>query len=432
MIVSPNGVKAYNKAIPKKDWEYNNFRNWGGESERNTAKNCFYPIYVKNSEIIGFGDVSLDNYHPNHNEPMPDGSVAIYPVDGDGVERKWTYARQSVEAIIHLLKVEKLSGGNWEIRKCRDTQRYKTFWDETKYIAGDYGSKILNNMMGSKKFDFPKSICTVYDALSMSSNSNDIVLDYFAGSGTTGHAVINLNRENASNRKYILVEMGEYFDSVTHPRILKASYTPSKDWKDGKPVSCDGISQVIKYMALEQYEDALDNLGLGKSETLAALLASNATLNEEYMLGYMLDVESRGSQSLLNIDNFADPFAYSLRITRNDDTQVVNVDLIETFNYLLGLTVRTVDRDKSGIVTVTGKNSFGENCLIIWRNTAEMDNAKMDAWFHKRYSSKDFEFDAIYVNGDNNIENMKLADEHWKVRLIEAEFKRLMFDVKDV
>ena len=61
-----------------------------------------------------------------------------------------------------------------------------------------------------------------------------------------------------------------------------------------------------------------------------------------------------------------------------------------------------------------------------------VDNAKLDAWFGKRYSSKDFEFDAIYVNGDNNIENMKLADDHWKVRLIEAEFKRLMFDVQDV
>jgi adenine-specific DNA-methyltransferase len=76
-----------------------------------------------------------------------------------------------------------------------------------------------------------------------------------------------------------------------------------------KPVSRDGISQVVKYMALEQYEDALDNLGLSKSETQAALLASNPTLNEQYMLGYMLDVESRGSQSLLNIDAFADPFA---------------------------------------------------------------------------------------------------------------------------
>ena len=224
--------------------------------------------------------------------------------------------------------------------------------------------------------------------------------------------------------------MGLYFSSVTLPRVKKAAY--SDQWSKGKPIVREGITQFIKYMALEQYEDALDNLTLIPSETRTALLASNLTLNEQYMLGYMLDVESRGSQSLLNIDAFADPFAYTLRITRNDDTQLVNVDLIETFNYLLGLTVRTVDRDKSGIIAVTGKNSLGENCLIIWRKVNDIDNAKLDVWFSKRYSSKDFEFDAIYVNGDNNIENMKLEDDHWKVRLIEAEFKRFMFDVSDV
>ena len=63
----------------------------------------------------------------------------FYPVDANGIERKWTYALQSVEAIKHLLKVEKLSNGNYEIKKTRDKERYKTVWDDTKYIAGDYG-----------------------------------------------------------------------------------------------------------------------------------------------------------------------------------------------------------------------------------------------------------------------------------------------------
>lgn len=292
------------------------------------------------------------------------------------------------------------------------------------------GSTELNNLIPVNDFDFPKPSSLLVYLCKLVVDRKDYILDFFAGSGTTGHAIINMNREDSGQRRYMLVEMGEHFNTTTNPRILKAAY--SSDWKNGKPVSRDGISQVVKYMALEQYEDALNNLGLSKSETQEALLAGNPTLNEQYMLGYMLDVESCGSQSLLNIDAFADPFAYTLRITRNDDTQVVNVDLIETFNYLLDLTVRTVDRDKSGIVTVTGKNSLGENCLIIWRNVNDIDNAKLDAWFGKRYSSKDFEFDAIYVNGDNNIENMKLADDHWKVRLIEAEFKRLMFDVSDV
>ena len=326
---------------------------------------------------------------------------------------------------------------NMNPRCLRNPEGHKPFPSlgdgEFQVGTNEDGSSIIEGMFAANKISsYPKPVKLIERLISAKSffDNSLLTLDYFAGSGTTGHAVINLNREDGGKRKYALVEMGEYFASVTHPRILKATY--SKDWKDGKPVSREGASHILKYMALEQYEDALDNLGLSKSETQAALLASNPTLNEQYMLGYMLDVESRGSQSLLNIDAFADPFAYTLRITRNDDTRLVNVDLIETFNYLLGLTVRTVDRDKSGIVTVTGKNSLGENCLIIWRNVNEIDNAKLDAWFGKRYSSKDFEFDAIYVNGDNNIENMKLADDHWKVRLIEAEFKRLMFDVSDV
>ena len=72
---------------------------------------------------------------------MEDGVIAVYPVDRKGVERKWTYARNSIESILHLLKVKKISKTEVDIQKCRDTQRYKTIWDETKYIAGDYGSK---------------------------------------------------------------------------------------------------------------------------------------------------------------------------------------------------------------------------------------------------------------------------------------------------
>ena len=410
----------YDDGVSQYKWR--DFLRTGGYSTPEERPNSFYPIYY-NSQTK---EISLTKH---------DAWVEIFPVDSTGANRVWRKTPPSLQ--------EHLDAGDIQISQNRDGQykvqikdriksgiRPKSVWVGAKYDASSHGTKLLGNMFSDYNFSFPKSINAVQDTLHISSSAEDVIIDFFAGSGTTAHAVLNLNRADNGQRKYILAEMGKYFGAITLPRALKAAYSP--DWKDGKPLSRDGISQIVKYMSLEQYEDALDNLGLSKSETQAALLASNPTLNEQYMLGYMLDVESRGSQSLLNIDAFADPFSYTLRITRNDDTQMVNVDLIETFNYLLGLTIRTVDRDKSGIVTVTGKNSLGENCLIIWRNVNDIDNAKLDAWFGKRYSSKDFEFDAIYVNGDNNIENMKLADDHWKVRLIEAEFKRLMFDVQDV
>ena len=90
------------------------------------------------------------------------------------------------------------------------------------------------------------------------------ILDFFAGSGTTGHAVINLNREDGGDRKYILIEMGEHFDTVLVPRLKKVIY--SKDWKDGKPQSRNtGVSHCFKILRLESYEDTLNNLRLHRT-----------------------------------------------------------------------------------------------------------------------------------------------------------------------
>jgi adenine-specific DNA-methyltransferase len=413
-----------------------NFIRSGTNDKRSDRPKMHYPIAVNANDKIRIPNIKWSPSKGEYEilENIDDTEKLVYPITEDGTEKRYQRGYERVSTELDQYKVSRDKNGRISIhfKTYMDESSVPiTWWDSKDYASANYGAAELKALFKENPFDFPKAQKLVQDCLRVLGVKNGFTtLDFFSGSGTTGHAAITLNRELAIKSKYILVEMGKYFSAITFPRTLKAAY--SKDWKDGKPVSREGVSHILKYMALEQYEDALDNLGLGKSETQSALLASNPTLNEQYMLGYMLDVESRGSQSLLNIDDFADPFAYTLRITRNDDTQLVNVDLVETFNYLLGLTIRTVDRDKTGIVTVTGKNALGENCLIIWRNTTDVTNDKLDAWFGKRYSSKDFEFDAIYVNGDNNIENMKLADDHWKVRLIEAEFKRLMFDVQDV
>ena len=91
------------------------------------------------------------------------------------------------------------------------------------------------------------------------------VLDFFAGSATTGDAVIQLNRIDDGKRKYILVEMGEYFSRVTKPRMQKVAY--AAEWKDGKPQNrTTGVPQIIKYMQLESYEDALSNIQLSDNK----------------------------------------------------------------------------------------------------------------------------------------------------------------------
>ena len=110
-----------------------------------------------------------------------------------------------------------------------------TWWGKTDYSAAEHGTRILTDLFGNALgFSFPKSIHLVEDCLRASGSDNkSMILDYFAGSGTTAHAAINLNREDDGERKFILVEMGEHFDSVLLPRIKKITFTP--EWKDGKP-----------------------------------------------------------------------------------------------------------------------------------------------------------------------------------------------------
>ncbi len=292
--------------------------------------------------------------------------------------------------------------------------------------------KELRDILGGDGFANPKDPYILGKLIEASADNDAWILDFFAGSGTTGHAVINLNREDDGRRKYILVEMGEYFDTVLVPRIKKAVY--SKDWKDGKPVSREGISHMFNVIRLESYEDTLNNLELKRTETQQSLLEQHAEFREDYMLHYMLDVESRRSASLFNIDRFEDPFNYKLDIATGTagETKPTVVDLVETFNYLIGLRVKTIDHI-GGVRVVTGTNPQGERVLILWRNSKELGNDKLDAWFKRQgYNTRDQELDIIYVNGDNNLENLRKPDQTWKVRLIEEEFRRRMFEVQDV
>src|SRR5215211_1914854 len=158
-------------------------------------------------------------------------------------------------------------------------------------------------------------------------------------------------------------------------------------------------------MTLESYEDTLSNLSVHRTGVQDDLIESNEALRENYMLSYMLDFETKGSPSLLDLDAFEDPFSYRLKITRGDETRPEYVDLVETFDYLLGLTVSRT-RSVDGFRVVEGTNPAGERVLVIWRNTKEKSNDDLDAFFE----AQDFGragFDRVYTNGDNTLENLK-------------------------
>jgi len=402
---------------------------------RTSAANCFYPIYIKDKKIIGFGDVCSDDFHPESiNLIREDGIIEVYPIDPSNVESKWVFARDTVESIFdELTAVFDNKKQIWDIIRKKSKFRYKSLWEDKRYSANSWGSVVLNNILPGNPFLYPKSIFTVKDCIDAGLNNSKeaFVLDYFAGSGTTAHAIINLNREDnkvepdSGKRKYILVEMGDYFDTVLKPRIQKVIY--AETWRDGKPVNPDtGISHCFKYIRLENYEDTLNNLEL--EDRQPDLLGLADSVQEDYLLRYMLDVET--SKSLINLDRFEDPFNATLKIYDRSTGELVTkvIDLPETFNYLLGLCVREL-RYRDGFLTYEGDNPAGETVLIIWRNTKDKNNKELEKFVTDtlRINTADTEYRAIYINGDTT-----LNDPHKKIILTEDAFHKLMFDVREL
>ena len=479
IFLTKHDVKGCIARTLEKNEKPRRMRRWGENSLREERRPSFYPIYVKNGKITRIGSVPKDDFHPSSkNVQIENGEVEIWPIDQDGIERRWNFGLDSIHSNLERIKILKTSN-KLDLFLTHEETVPKTVWYGGDFDAGNHGNTLLINILGKKLFDFPKSIKLLERCVSISTehSENPIVLDYFAGSGTTGHAVINLNRKDNKKRKYIMAEMGRCFHIVTKPRIQKIIY--SKDWKDGKPVSREGISHAFKYIYLESYEDTLNNLIFREDTVRDKALQLNHHFRQDYMLKYWLDFETKRSSSLLNIDQFNDPTSYMLKLKKpgSDEYAEKAVDVIESFNWLIGLHIDHLDQwrsyssgnftrepdpelpdDNATRLTLDGpmeeiengkwrfRKVVGRVCrtpgdmritdrvLIIWRkltDNLEEDNLMLDEWFNLHYKSvKDRNFDLIYVNGSNNLQLLCTDSESWKVRLIEETFHRQMWDVE--
>lgn len=410
------------------EWDTRTFRDNSGNSNlRTDAKNCFYPILVKDGKLVGFGEVCPDTFHPaSRNIVQEDGTIEVYPIDNNGTEKKWVFERGTVESIKSELWIKKVSDVEVDIMRTKKKFRFKSCWFDKKYSSNSYGSRLLTEM--AIPFSYPKSIFNVTDCLiaGFGEHTYGYVIDYFAGSGTTAHAIINLNKQDNGNRKYILAEVNYYFDNATKSRIEKSIY--SEDWRNGKPVTRQGVSQCFKYIRLEQYEDTLNNLQLKNQQTS---FADGSNFKESYMLCYMLDTETR--DSLLNLKMFENPFAMTLKTTKDNELVETPVDMVETFNYLIGLNVETEDWYRNDNICVVTGRTHRDNLrtLVIWRNCKEIDNEALNKFFERMdFRARDSEFDVIYVNGDNTLPNLKRDEDSWKVMLTEEEFAKRMFETE--
>lgn len=411
--------------FPKEDskgrYAWANFIRSGSGDRREDRPTLYYPIFVNSDDTIRIPKLEWIESKREYTlleQPLA-SEVIIYPIINNGnnsIEKRWQRGHLRVAKELEEYRVRR--NGNGEISIDFKTRMDEeslpiTWWDDKKYASANYGAAELKELFTEKDFNFPKAIQLVIDCIKGSGTKDDsLVLDYFAGSGTTGHAVINLNREDKGHRKYILVEMGEYFETVLKQRLQKVMY--SANWRNGKPREMDGVSHMFQYLRLEQYEDSLNNMEFEPD----LLEKVQIELPLEQKLLYLLQRSAQNSDCILNLDKFEHPFDYTLEITRLNERRPEKVDLVGTFNFLLGLTVRQIlvkTHQKRFYKIVLGYRGAAAYA-VIWRNfDSGLDLDGERKWIQKQdwYQPQQ----QLYANADNL----------FGAQMIEGEFFRRMF-----
>lgn len=249
MAVSGDRAEEYTFEDNISKFKYRDFLRTGGYSTPEERPNSHYPIYFNEKKNI----ISIEKI-PN--------SVEIWPIDSKGAKRVWRRTRPTLVEDVKKGDVIITKNGNGKLtvrikERLKEESKPKTVWDNPQYDAASHGTKLLEDIMGqSKTFDYPKSLYAVKDAirLLLDDKQSPVVLDFFAGSGTTGHAVLELNNESENGCQFILCtnneinglekelkekglsekEMQEYgiCRRVTYPRLEKVM----KGYKDSKPL----------------------------------------------------------------------------------------------------------------------------------------------------------------------------------------------------
>jgi adenine-specific DNA-methyltransferase len=411
---------------------------WARSSGRLKQLGTFFGVPLSEKRIANYKNPDNDPRGPWDSKPWKSGSgqsgsrYTIKSPTGKVFNEDWlgseeTFKKYTGKGIIYFPR-----GGDGLPRKkyyleerMREGQSAHNFWDHSQFGSNQQASAELQALFGySNVYANPKPVKLIESILRISTGPDDIVMDFFAGSGTTAHAVLSMRRKGEGNRKYILVEMGDSFEEVILRRMKKVTF--SSNWKDGKPTANDGSDHFIKYQIIEQYEDTLNNLLVRSDKAGQTSLEMFGT---DYLLGYMLDFETRGSPSLLNLEMFQNPFDYKLNIAEGEKTIKRQVDIIETFNYLLGIHTERVTsciKNERQYRAILGRKD-GQHVAIVWRSTegfTEDEKALLeDRVFIAEELLPALVGDGVvprrvWVNGISSLENAEP---------IEPEFKRLMF-----
>jgi adenine-specific DNA-methyltransferase len=354
-----------------------------------------------------------------YNIPAPDGSM-VSP------KRQWLWSKERAFDALEKGALEFIrTSEGWTVHTKQylnqenGEQRQSKAFSIIDDVYTQHGTNELIALFAdAQAFPFPKPSGLIKRLAGIATGKDSLLFDFFAGSGSSAHAVINLNREDGGNRRFLLAEMARYFDTVLLPRIKKITFTP--EWKEGKPKRMATLEEaersprIVKYIRLESYEDALNNIEFDDASGQQALKF------DDYLLKYMLQWETRASETLLNVEKLASPFAYKLHIHADGQAHEKVVDIPETFNYLLGLHVvtRNVYHAKGRRYLVYRGRIDHRQITVIWRDTEGWQKADLER--DKKFVAEQKltqGADEVFVNGDSFIPNAKALEPVFKARM---------------
>ena len=289
VVLTEEKMKEFDQKDDEGKFKWKNFIR--GDTTRKKSSNRYYPIYVSKD----LADITLES---------KEGYYEVYPIANNGVERAWMtkpdttlerLSKNELRAVYdekndkinieYKLREQQVFVSHWtddrynkfeKFEFSEDNEIFSTIWDDTSYNATAHGTNLVNKLITSSKVSYPKSVYVVLDVLKIMTKKDDIILDFFSGSGTTGHATLEANKLDGGNRRFILVEQLLPHIQVSIERLSNV-------------IKNENLEDSFVYCELAEYnEKAIKEIN--NAETTEDLLELWDVFSEKFFLNYEIDI----------------------------------------------------------------------------------------------------------------------------------------------